>query len=216
MVASARRPRTRARVPMGANDNTAEVTSTGKATDIRSRKCVFYWGIAGAILVVLLALPLVCVYQMLPKVEDMREPASAKERDEWFAQIREVAGIAELPPSATGLRIGRSGWSAGRVFILRFNASPAEIEAFLATSPVLRGSTPISYSAAYPLTPDLAAAGDVLSGHPDWPSWFDPWLRKAGRMYRPEHSTDNTSYELSWIIVNDETHVVYAYMTWGQ
>ena len=185
--------------------------SVGKATGNRPRKSLFRWVTEGLSLCILLWLVISLAYLFLPRVEDMREPVSAAERTEWIALVQKVAGLAELPPSATDVRIGRSGWRAGRVFVFRFRADPADIETFLTSSPVLAGSVPVVYSPDKTLTPELGE-GDLLSSE-GWPSWFEPWLRKGGRMYR---RGPDAPYEVRWIIVNDETHVVYAYMTWGQ
>ncbi|MBL7221605.1 MAG: hypothetical protein ISS69_15955 [Phycisphaerae bacterium] len=188
--------------------------SAGKARGNRLRKSSSYWVSVGLPLCILLGIPITCAL-ILPRVEDMREPVSAAERAEWIALVRKGAGLAELPTSATDVRIGRSGWDAGRVFVFRFGADPADIEAFLASSPVLAGSTPVVYSTEKTLALEIEEGveeSDYLPAGPSWPSWFDPWLRKAGRMYR---RGPDAPYELNWIIVNDETHVVYAYMTWG-
>ena len=201
---------------MSVEGEIAQAGAAGKPTGNRSRKPLFYGLIA---LVILLGMPITCVYLGL-RGEDMREPDSAEERAEWIAQMRKLTGIAELPPSATDVRIGRQKAFASLTFLLRFRADPADIEAFLASSPVLEGSKPVVYSTGYVLynpaceldeLPD--AGGDILSAGHDWPSWFDPWLSKSGRMFR--RGPDVPSYELLWIIVNDDTHVVYAYEVSG-
>lgn len=196
-------------------DKITQSQSVDKAIGNRRRKSLGRWVMAGVSLCILLGVPITCVL-ILPRVEDMREPVSAEERAEWISLVRKIAGLAELPPSATNVRIGRSGWSSSRRFVLRFTADPADIEAFLASSPVLVGGTRVVYTAEKTLIlepePGGAQEWDHLSAGPSWPTWFDPWLKNGGRMYRRGH---DAPYELNWIIVNDETHVVYAYMTWG-
>lgn len=194
----------------------AQAGSAGKPTGNRWRKPLFYGLIA---LVVLLGMPTTCVY-LAVRTEAMREPDSAEERAEWIVQHRKLTGIAELPPSATNVRIARTKAFASLTFLLRFRADPADVEAFLASSPILEGSKPVVYSTDYVLynpaceLDDLPDAdGDTLSAGHDWPSWFDPWLSKGGRMFR--RGPDVPSYELLWIIVNDDTHVVYVYEVSG-
>jgi len=201
---------------MDAENHTVQGRSDVKATEKNLRRLRFtigpLWG--WIVLGILLGVPCTYLYLVLPRVEEMREPESAEERSEWFALVREVAGIAELPPSATDVRIARSGWSGARVFLVRFGADANDIEAFLASSPVLEGSRPVVFPPGKKLTTrHHRADGYSISAYDDWPSWFDPWLEEGGRMYRRGPDAD---YELSWVIVNDGTRVVYAYMTWGQ
>ena len=122
--------------------------------------------------------------------------------------------FAPLPASATNVKAYR--WTAGFAYEawVRFTASPDDVEAFLATSPELRGAEPEHFSRDRMLIarpPDEDAHADKGDSKPHVyappspfsPSWYVPEIREKGRRYKsPAGYT---------VIVNDATGTVYIY-----
>ena len=131
---------------MSIEGQSVHTQSADEPTGNRPRKSRSRWRRVGLPLCILLGLPITCAYIFVPRVESMREPVSLVERDEWIAKVRQFGGLGKLPPSATDIRIGRSGWASSWVIVFQFRADPADIETFLASSPAIEGSTPVVYS----------------------------------------------------------------------
>jgi hypothetical protein len=106
---------------------------------------------------------------------------------------REQGGLAPLPPSATDVHT--DGWSTGfsSARYIRFKAKPQEIEAFLATSPGLKGVSPERFSPKhmylpYPKhTPNSDEELEESVRHKyfslNGPSWYNPTIRVTGCRY---------------------------------
>jgi hypothetical protein len=133
--------------------------------------------------------------------------------------LLQYAGLAPLPPSATGIRV--YSWSSpfsGEDF-LRFTADPNDIERFLLESPALQGQEPRRFSAQqmrlkYPKD-YLANSDDRQDGNTYYfprsttPMWYKQEVRGSARKYivRPPR------YQFPGeVLVDDETSTVYVYL----
>jgi len=88
--------------------------------------------------------------------------------------IVEDGRLAELPNTATGIRVhARGGFFTGEQY-LRFQASSEEINEFIFNSPSLVGVEPRLYS---------KASDRYFSPSQNDPDWFSPDLTDKGRVY---------------------------------
>lgn len=124
----------------------------------------------------------------------------------------ELGRLADIPQSATDLKIDGTSNLFSSTYYLSFKANPAEIEEFIQNSPGLKGQTPTRFDPErqyLPYPKDGEEAWDDGNEH-FFPSerypWFDPTIRTRGRKYViPQDKHANGGQ----VIVNDETHVVY-------
>lgn len=202
--------------------HTAQQTRAGDESDQRhSRRRFVYWAVV--LLVMLLAIPFVCIRVVLPPVDRLRKPGSLKERAEWIAVVCEAGGLAPLPPSATSVRLARSGWSGSRQYYLRFSASPLEIQRFLAKSPALIDACEDVFAPGS----KLVESRDLLNPDPQAiyigrytyivkvaPAWFDVEAIVRGHA-RGYYQGPTGAHELNFVLVDDERHAVYVYVAWG-
>jgi hypothetical protein len=131
-----------------------------------------------------------------------------------IATAREWGKLAPLPASATEVRaVEYHNLFAGDAFI-RFKAPPAEIEAFLAASPGLRGVTAEKFTpkhmfTPYPTTDDNL---DEWTQHRhfslrQYPPWCDPTIRTKGRRY--QIAWHGKAYH-GEVMVDDVKHIVFV------
>ena len=144
----------------------------------------------------------------------------AEQRD--IAMAREMLRLAPLPADAADVHaasIHSSTWASAFV---RFTAPPAEIEAFLASSPGLKGIIPKGFTPTHRYLPDTQVPKHL---DPDTPRqdtyfhdyariyhlpWFDRTITQAGRGYFVSFGP-NADDEGGEVVVNDARHVVYIY-----
>jgi hypothetical protein len=142
----------------------------------------------------------------------------AQRRD--IGMARGILRLAPLPADATDVHtasVHALTWESASV---RFTAPPSEIEAFLASSPGLKGVAPKQFTPAHRYLPDTRIPKDL---DPDVPRrdtyfrddarihhlpWFDRTITQAGRGYfvsfGPNPDDDNGE-----VVVDDARNVVY-------
>jgi hypothetical protein len=123
--------------------------------------------------------------------------------------------LAPIPKDATRVHAYRNeAFTWSRVWVT-FHASPAEIDAFLKSSPGLKGVTPEVFTPKHMYLPHSLKPADL-----DWSnnkyfldneprqfhlSWFDPTIKKRGRLYEMSTTDD---VEMGWIAIDDAHNVV--------
>ena len=122
-------------------------------------------------------------------------------------------GLAPLPQSATNVAFYRwNGLFTGEAYA-RFEASPADVLAFVADSLELSTKPEDVFSADHKLLPrsmgdrDLDRKHAYFTRHPQMPEWFNPSIHGKGRQYLiwPWHR----------IYIDEERHIVWLHFVKG-
>jgi len=144
--------------------------------------------------------------------------ANAFHRSLPIVQVRALltyAKLAPLPPSATGIKV--YSWSSpfSGEDLMRFTASPNDIEQFLAQSPALQGQEPRRYSThmiRLALPKDFQSIPDDGNEHfvpHHLPAWYKQEIRGPARKYVVQPPRYQYPGE---VLVDDETNTVYVYL----
>jgi len=131
------------------------------------------------------------------------------------------AELAQLPKSATGIKvITWSTWFSGKEH-LRFNATHADIDRFLAQSPVLLGVECHYYSKDRMrlIRPDdylthkkkYDEDGNEYFDSPPVPSWYRDEIKGSGRRYRFRPD----GYNYGELIIDYDESSIYVGLTIG-
>ena len=102
--------------------------------------------------------------------------------------------LADLPPSATDVRVHSwAGFFTGEHYLM-FRASPEDIQRFLSASCGLRSSS------------------QGISDDPMAPAWFTP-SKAVGRLF--EISPDSRGHNWGWVQLDEKENVVYIKVIWS-
>lgn len=125
--------------------------------------------------------------------------------------------LANLPESATNIKVKSwSGLFTGGGF-LTFQAKREEIEKFISNSPSIKNvkSENFNKEHMYLSNPDydnFDEKHEYFCKHEDWPDWYDPTIKNEGRFYE---IPSLEGHDWGSVIVNFETNTVYIYVIWS-
>ncbi len=127
--------------------------------------------------------------------------------------------LADLPASARNVKVETSGNMFSRQFWLKFEATPEDIEAFIAASPGLKGIAPEYIGSKQPHAPlvENATTNGItevaeqetqdfgeLKNKPIW------WIKKeAGKRQRRFKIPWDKYQNYGEVVIDDETNTVY-------
>ena len=136
--------------------------------------------------------------------------------------------LASLPNSATEIKTnGWHGMFTGSDYLM-FEASPAEINAWLSRCESIKGIKPMAFTPKHKYTiyrdeKDFKNDEDYeeyfqhehFFPFKDWPNWYNPTIETRGRKYEIPGDQKKKGHNWGSIIVNDETNTVYIWVCWS-
>ena len=136
--------------------------------------------------------------------------------------------LADLPESATDVKVyGWAGIFTGEDYLM-FRATPEDIEKFIAKSPSLKGATPEIFDSEHMHLPYQKEEESYTEEefenrykqkyffpyHMD-PKWYDLTIKVKGRQYEIPGDPNKKGHNSGSVLINDETDTVYIYVIWS-
>ena len=149
-------------------------------------------------------------------------PAERTER------ILRAGRLADLPESATEVKVyGWGGIFTGEDYLM-FRATHEDIEKFIAKSPSLKGATPEIFDSEHmhlPYQKEEEYYTDeelenrykqkyFFPSHMD-PKWYDLTIKVKGRKYGIPGDPNEEGHNWGSVLINDETDTVYISVIWS-
>ena len=138
-------------------------------------------------------------------------------------EILNAVNLAELPSSATDIKVHSWRKLFAGEDLLMFRASSQDIEAFVKDSPALKGVEPQEFSEEYQYLPypdgfvKVDPKHEYFSPRRGSASWFVPAVREKGRRYDSGSAKGgrlDPHLAKVQVIVNERTGTVYVDVVW--
>ena len=174
---------------------------------------------AAIVVIALLAIGLIVHFAKRPAVRPHQPTTQGvRSRQPPAQDVLRNGRLADLPPTASGVKTaGWAGIFTGEDFLM-FRAAPEDIEKFVAESPSICNSKPEAFDSShmhlpYPEDGEEQGRDHTYYRRHKWtPPWYAPTIREKGRTWTsPPHKHHNGGS----VIVDDETHTVYIKVIWS-
>jgi hypothetical protein len=136
---------------------------------------------------------------------------------DMIAEMLHLGRLASLPGSAANVTCDGVANAFSAQYALRFQAEPADIDAFVSASASLKGVSPELFSKSHQYIPYNETVGDssTLEHHATFLlqqrfPWFVPVVRERGRRYSIEQDRRGVWGE---VVIDDVKSIVYVLLS---
>lgn len=166
------------------------------------------------------------IFVKVPYSPTFRTEKTLKGSQQKAKGVLSTGRLAPLPSSAIELKAG--GWNSlvTGENLIKFRATPEDIEKFIAQSPSIKDTAPEIFSPEHmhlPMPNDPADRNDFEHDYNheyyyeyDNPDWYKPTIKIKGRLYNiPGDPKYDGAHNMGEVIIDDETNTVYISVVWS-